>query len=64
MNTLILQYSNEFKIIDYITSLLLSIERFSEVFGLGLWRFGPPMLLGKAPKLERLEQVKVITRFL
>ena len=42
---------------------LLPIERFSEVFGLGLWRFRPPMLLGKTPKLERLEEVKVVTRF-
>ena len=28
-----------------------------------LWRFRPPMLFGKSPKLERLEEVKVVTRF-
>ena len=55
--------------VDYVPALcthrpsLLPIERFSEVFGLGLWRFRPPMLLGKTPKLERLEEVKVVTRF-
>ena len=42
---------------------LLPIERFSEVFGLGLGRIRSPMLLGKTPKLERLEEVKVVTRF-
>ena len=55
--------------IDYVPALcthrpsLLPIERFSEVFGLGLGRIRSPMLLGKTPKLERLEEVKVVTRF-
>ena len=55
--------------VDYVPALcthrpsLLPIERFSEVFGLGLWRIRSPMLLGKTPKLERLEEVKVVTRF-
>ena len=54
---------------DYVPALcthrpsLLPIERFSEVFGLGLGRIRSPMLLGKTPKLERLEEVKVVTRF-
>ena len=34
-----------------------------EVTGLGLGRIRSPMLLGKTPKLERLEEVKVVTRF-
>ena len=55
--------------VDYVPALcthrpsLLPIERFSEVFGLGLWWLTPPVLLGKTPKLERLEEVKVVTRF-
>ena len=56
--------------VDYVPALcthrpsLLPIERFSEVFGLGLWWFTPPVLPGKTPKLERLEEVKVVTRLL
>ena len=42
---------------------LLPIERFSEVFGLDLRRFTPLVLSEKTPKLERLEEVKVVTRF-
>lgn len=41
---------------------LLPIERFSEVFGLDLSWFAPTVLFGKTPKLERLEEVKVVTR--
>jgi hypothetical protein len=41
-----------------------SIRRlfFSEVFGLDLSRFAPTVSFGKTPKLERLEEVKVVTR--
>ena len=54
--------------VDYVPALcthrpsLLPIERFSEVFGLDLWWLTPPVLFGKTPKLERLEEVKVVTR--
>ncbi len=36
--------------------------RFGEAFGLDLCRFAPTVSFGKTPKLERLEEVKVVTR--
>ncbi len=36
--------------------------RFGETFGLDLSRFALTVSFGKTPKLERLEEVKVVTR--